>query len=146
MTLNMKGIGALTERRGRLRCAGDVIHHKKHHDEKSELQGALNAILLPSQGRTPGCLTPTRGYQTTLCSILRHMMGTGGSWHKIPAPAMNTAWHPKCLSMHTDRLQIRMTFGTSWRRHGLIADLVNAGADVNQIDDRGYTALHSAAK
>ena len=73
-------------------------------------------------------------------------MGTGGSWHKIPAPAMNTAWHSKCLSMHTDRLQIRMTFGIFWRRHGLIADLVNAGADVNQIDDRGYTALHSAAK
>jgi hypothetical protein len=74
------------------------------------------------------------------------MMGTGGSGHKIPAVAINTAWHPKSLSMHTDRLHILMAFGKSWRRHGLIADIVNAGADVNQIDDRGYTALHSAAK
>ncbi|EIE18306.1 hypothetical protein COCSUDRAFT_83607 [Coccomyxa subellipsoidea C-169] len=30
-------------------------------------------------------------------------------------------------------------------RHGLVADLVRAGADVNQKDDRGYTPLHSAA-
>jgi hypothetical protein len=41
MTLNMKGIyalteGALTERRDRLLCVGGVIHHSKHHDEKSE--------------------------------------------------------------------------------------------------------------
>ena len=28
MTLNMKRIVALTERRGRLLCAGDIIHHK----------------------------------------------------------------------------------------------------------------------
>ncbi|KAK9907661.1 hypothetical protein WJX75_007781 [Coccomyxa subellipsoidea] len=31
-------------------------------------------------------------------------------------------------------------------RHGLVPDLVDAGADVNQKDDRGYTSLHAAAK
>ncbi|BDA47834.1 probable Ankyrin-3 [Coccomyxa sp. Obi] len=31
-------------------------------------------------------------------------------------------------------------------RHGLMADLVRAGANVNATDDRGYTPLHSAAK